>query len=439
MFWRHLAPSFSLLLGIGSALATDVPDEAPDPLDVPDDGMQSILRGAEADEDDFPMAGAFVIEGTRGGASAIRVLTCSSSLIAPDVILTAGHCVDPRYLAYAFDDPESLDIRWTRTADLGEFSGSEQLLDWPDDTVAVREVVIHPGFDEDFDVGLAHNDDIALAFLEQRVTGVPLAWLPTPDQAELLETGRDVWIVGWGQQSEGAGLGISGVKRMALGFINVVGEWEVQIGAGQDDARICFGDSGGPSFIDVSADGWGDLRQVGIASHTFGFDQCAEGGVETIVAPYLDWLDEQMRAGCADQTRVWCVRPGLPGTWGERYLPPEWEGADPDGPDPDDDDDIDDDDAGGGPTSGRTGDPRRRSRGCDLIAASPTGWFVLLLITIRRRSLSSCRLIGTPRFSAPPRTSRADVPAGSRWRFSRSTETPPIAEPARGCAAQALE
>lgn len=261
-----------------------------------------IINGDVADQDDYPMAGALILTG-----SGFKAVVCSSTLIAPDVVLLAAHCVDPRALAaYGYTGGSQY---WSTEPDLAIYDGSGDPA-LPDDAVLVRVSVFHEQFDLNrMEKRTALNYDIALAFLDEALEGQPLGVLPTDEEAEALTTGAEVAIVGWGQTSQG---GPAGVKHWGESVVGAVSDYEFQVGPAQDDVRQCHGDSGGPTFLAVETGSSNKERVVGVTSHSWDATDCASvGGVETRVDYYLDWIEDQMSDACADGTRTWCDEPGI--------------------------------------------------------------------------------------------------------------------------------
>jgi hypothetical protein len=256
-----------------------------------------IINGAPADDDDYPMAGAYLLAG--GGFKAV---VCSSTLIAPDVVLLAAHCVDPAVLAaFGFTGGAGY---WSTEPDLEIFDGMQDP-PLPEDAVAVSGTVFH----EQFSLGAmqeqnALNYDIALAFLEEPREHAPLGVLPTEDEAEALVPGAAVSIVGWGQRSQN---GPAGLKYWGESVVGAVSAYEFQVGPDSGDVRQCHGDSGGPTFLAVETSSSEKERVVGVTSHSWDASDCQSiGGVETRVDYYLDWIDDAMSDACADGTRSWC-------------------------------------------------------------------------------------------------------------------------------------
>jgi len=297
---KHLG-ALGLLLPI-SAYAQDSAEGLLPPGGQTNEQSAPIINGDPADDDDYPMAGALIYAG-----SGFKAVICSSTLIAPDVVLLAAHCVDPNALAsLGFSGGTSY---WSPEPDLEIYDGSGDPA-LPDDAVLVKASV----FPVEFDInrmqdGTALDYDIALAFLDEPLEDQPLGVVPTDDEAEALTAGAEVAIVGWGQTSQG---GPAGVKYWGESVVGAISDYEFQVGPNQDDVRQCHGDSGGPTFLAVETGSATKERVVGVTSHSWDSTDCASvGGVETRVDHYLDWIDDEMGDACAEGTRTWCDEPGI--------------------------------------------------------------------------------------------------------------------------------
>ena len=328
-------------------------------------GGGDIINGEEFTQGHYPETGG-MLAGTvlslGGSEYDLKMLMCSSTLIAPDVVLLAAHCVDFDYYeqmsGLEFDD---VDIVFSRHADLTEYNG-QPAVSWPTDSVFAWEAVTHPGFSmATLDVGLSENNDIALLFLEDAILTVEPAVLPSAAEASAVVEGAVVDIVGWGQQTSDQ-VPPSGTSMYKMGGSSVIGtvaDFEFQVGPDLDDVRKCHGDSGGPTFLDL---GGGKVRLIGVTSHSYDMTDCREtGGVDTRVDYYLDWIDAEMRSRCEDGTRVWCETDGI--------IPPGF---------------------GGGAGNGSGGDGEVKVTGCGCSQTGPQrslGWLGLLLgmVAFRRR------------------------------------------------------
>lgn len=294
------------------------------PLPDPGDLSAEIIHGERAGLDLYPATGGMLFSGTVtapglfGGpttTTSLKQFACSSTLIAPDVVLLAAHCVDPAVISQG-GSVEDFTLRWSRQVDLDEPNTPGD--PWPADAIEVVGTAIHDDWNlialQDFSVG-DPKYDIALMFLAEPVLDVDPAVLVTPEEAEQIETGMVVDIVGWGL-TEPISLLDSftppdgdtvGRKMWGTTSLGVVGDYEIQVGEAPEAARKCRGDSGGPTFTEVDALTATTIRLIGVTSRSADFTLCAEqGGYDTRVDAYLDWIDEAMRDACKDGTRVWC-------------------------------------------------------------------------------------------------------------------------------------
>lgn len=305
----------TVLLCLLAARANDLPSDDADDGEPGEVGPQHIINGQSAAESDYPMTGGVLVDGeVRSGGYALPMLMCSSTLIAPDVVLLAAHCVDLVLFEYYFPGLRDPSFVWTRQADLTAWDGSsEQPL--PTDGVPASNWVLHEDYDiYDYGMGITQNFDIALLFLDEPVLDVQHAFPISPAEASQIVKGAEVEVVGWGQQTSDPmpPAGTYGVKMMGTSHISLVGEWEMQIGADVDDVRKCHGDSGGPTFLHVDSTTPESLRVIGVTSHAYDQSDCRRtGGVDTRVDAYLEWIDAQMRAACADGRRSWCDQEGI--------------------------------------------------------------------------------------------------------------------------------
>ncbi len=199
---------------------------------------------------------------------------CTGTLIAPNVVLTAGHC-------------EALHTR--------VFVGND--VDRKGRVFKVIRHVRHPQWDN----RLRH--DVMLLILEKKVTGVkprPLA------PAALVDAASDGRVVGFGTTELAGNLGY-GVKRQT--DVPIVSQaCKGQVNGRSDDSvygchagkeivagkplllhDTCKGDSGGPFFL---ADRRGRWFLAGVTSRgtDLATTMCGDGGLYVRVDQYRDWI-----------------------------------------------------------------------------------------------------------------------------------------------------
>lgn len=286
---------------------------------------QPIINGEDASADDYPQAGGVIMD-SRIGSFKLPMLTCTSTLIAPDTVMLAAHCVDPDTLAQmgaqmgvnlAVDG-----FYWTRQADLTDYDGMNPSTPMPGDASYAPNDEDHVAYHDAFSIngmqlGVAENHDIALMFLDAPASG-QWAYLPTADEATQIASDVEVDVVGWGQQTatgfnEAPPPGTVGEKEVGTSSIAELGTAEFQVGADEADVRKCHGDSGGPTFWHATTDALESLRVIGITSHSYDMSDCAnKGGVDTRVDAYLEWINTEMTSRCEAGTRSWCDQPGIP-------------------------------------------------------------------------------------------------------------------------------
>jgi len=296
-----------------------VGEVAPAPTGGPAD-PEPIINGEDADETIHPETGGLILRLEESSQEGI-FLMCSSTLIAPDVVLIAAHCIDP--LAFCLEDTGGdgcmKEVGWSRKANLSAWAAGST--DWPDDIVMASDWIKNPSWDMySLTYGLAANRDIALVFLEQAVEDVDPAVVVTADEATELAEGDEVTVVGWGYQTSDL-TGDLGIKEWGTSDISRMNTYEMQIGADFEAVRKCHGDSGGPTFRDFpDSEATITERIIGVTSHTYDSTDCQEtGGVDTRIDYYLSWIESEMVSRCRDGSRAWCDEEGII----QPYIPPK--------------------------------------------------------------------------------------------------------------------
>ncbi len=279
-----------------------------------DTTRQAVIGGAPTATGMYPSVGA-LYDTTQ------QSFFCTGTLIAPDAVLTAGHCLEPGAPAPSFTFDH--DTRGAVTA------------------VAGASFAIHPMFDLDRAIGDGPTQyyDLAVLKLAQPVTGVRPMVLASPAEAAGLVAGKMLTLIGYGQTVDG-NPGSGGVKFDGAAPVVRTSASEIQIGT-PGQIQNCYGDSGGPAFTDLGA----GVRTVGVVSRgATASPQCNTGGVDTRVDYYLAWIRQQAPGVCVGGEACASGTTNPPGE-----DPP---GEDPPGEDPLDEDGGSDTITGGCSTGG---------------------------------------------------------------------------------------
>ncbi len=193
---------------------------------------------------------------------------CSGTLIAPDVVMTAGHCLDGQ-------SASNVDIFFGSDA----YSGNGSY-------VHTSELAVHPDYD-----GYNILNDISLARLASAAPSgvVPIPHLPAGLGLSAADEGQTIEFSGFGlteHGSDGQKLHVDGtidtVCESGSGCGNVVPH---AFGYQQAGGGPCSGDSGGPAFILRS----GTEYVAGVTS--YGDQNCTQFGVSTTVSDFAGWIE----------------------------------------------------------------------------------------------------------------------------------------------------
>ena len=227
----------------------------------------AIVGGAAPSNDGLAQA-VVTIVGSRGNF-------CSGSLIAPRLVLTVAHCVQPGA------DYKIVEYDAARTPELKD----------------VRHVAIHPGFQ--MQAMLAHRAtaDVALLQLEIPAKGKTSAQLGAP--IEPISPGAKFTIAGIGVTVRGDGKSGGIIRTAQLIATGKPGNLQIRLmdpagGGTRDGLGACTGDSGGPVFEDQR----GGPVIIGVISWSTGANGSGGCGGLTGVTPltlYRDWILQTAR------------------------------------------------------------------------------------------------------------------------------------------------
>jgi secreted trypsin-like serine protease len=200
---------------------------------------------------------------------------CTGTLIAPDVVVTAGHCT-----SFA-----------TRV-----FFGSN--VDKPGKIVKIRQSIRHPEYRQN-----SKQNDLMVLLLESRVDNIPSRAIAATTVINNATNGR---VVGFGNTDPLGSIGY-GIKR----FVDVPiasPSCQGDLGGVPDPAAYgcdgglefvagkpllakdsCTGDSGGPFYLEDGAGGWAVAGATSRATNAAPND-CGDGGIYVRLDRYRSWI-----------------------------------------------------------------------------------------------------------------------------------------------------
>jgi len=241
----------------------------------------SAVTGGLPASRDYPFMAALYDDGT---------WICGSSLVAPDTILTAAHCVVDQKTASKI----SFEI------------GGYQQGDPRNEHRTATSITVHPQYDPD-----TSRYDVAIAKLDSPSSNTPVG-IAGPLQATLWDGGSPARVIGYGMPTDPTGLlfeadipmvadgnpddlfGSVDPTTCAGGNLLTAEDLQTMVCAGElyGVKDSCYGDSGGPLLVPAAGDFSGTLLQVGVVSWGYACGTPTKYGVYARIAddPLNSWL-----------------------------------------------------------------------------------------------------------------------------------------------------
>lgn len=234
-----------LLSFIILACSSTYTEENPDRLKSP------IIYGSLINHSDFPTLVAIMDENYK--------LNCTGSLLAPDLVITAAHCVPETgnkvFVVHGYEKPSM--------ASRSEFYKALKVYQHPQYYIA---------------------NDLALIVLEKEIILDEYVPILSDDTYDYLLF-RDATIIGYGFYDFEPGH--KGILHGGQSIITKIFEKELQIGT-EGTVNACYGDSGGPAYIIMND----KLYLVGIASRLANLPECEAGTIYMLPGAYMDWIND---------------------------------------------------------------------------------------------------------------------------------------------------